>query len=111
MKTINTRQNNPSESWEWIKYRLSLNGFTFGKLAILHNVKKQNFTNVKKAPSPKYERIIANHIGLQPWDLWPQRYDPANNPNRVSSRYQGHKAFLKQGSTESNKNISGESTE
>jgi lambda repressor-like predicted transcriptional regulator len=98
MKIVNIKQNNPSKIWEWIKYRLTLNGYTFGKLALIHKVKKTNFTNVKMVPSPKYERLIAGYIGAAPWELWPDRYDSGRNPNRVSSRYQGHKTFLKQAS-------------
>jgi len=107
MKTKNTQENSQPD-WEWVKYRLALSGYTFGKLAKIHGVKKTNFTNVKRVHSPKYERIIADYLNVDPWDLWPDRYDEAHNPNRISSRYQGHKTFLEHASTEINRKISKE---
>jgi lambda repressor-like predicted transcriptional regulator len=80
--------------WKWIKHRLAVKGFTFSELARIHGVDKSCFTGVKRLTLPKYERIIADYIGVDPWDLWPDRYDAAHNPNRISSRYQGHKHFL-----------------
>lgn len=93
MKEID-KQNNTSDVWEWIKYRLSLKGYTFGKLALIHKVKKTNFTNVKRVHMPKYERLIADYIDSNPWDLWPDRYNADNQPNRISSRYPQHKYFI-----------------
>lgn len=102
MKEINIQQNNTPDNWEWVKYRLILKGYTFGKLALIHNVKKTNFTNVKRVHMPKYERLIADYIGADPWELWPDRYDEAHNPNRISSRYQGHKSFVEHASKKIN---------
>lgn len=79
--------------WKWIKYCLYVQGLNFNKLATLYNVNRTCFTNLKNQPCPKYERIIANLLEVDPWDIWPDRYDVAHNPNRVSSRYQGHKKF------------------
>jgi Ner family transcriptional regulator len=88
-------------AWKWIKHRLDLQGFNFNKLAEIHNVHITCFTGVKNKPIPKYERLIADYLGVDPWELWPDRYDASHNPNRTSSRYQGHKTFLKQASLES----------
>ena len=98
-------QKKADETWIWIKHRLELRGLTFGKLARIHGVTKPNFTNVKRIPIPKYERIIANHIDKEPWDLWPSRYDAAQNPIRISTRYQGHKHFLNNTQTKPKSNV------
>lgn len=103
---MNKTQND--KVWAWIKHRLEIQGLNFNKLAARYDVHRTCFTGLKTKPCPKFEAILASHLGLFAWDLWPDRYDEAHNPNRVSSRYQGHKAFLKQGSAESNKNIPGE---
>ena len=102
MKEITTQQNNPSDVWEWVKYRLALKGYSFGKFALIHKVKKTNFTNVKSVHIPKYEHLIADYIGVDPWELWPDRYDAAHNPNHVSSRYQGYKSLVEHASKEIN---------
>jgi len=81
-------------TWLWIKQRLYLQESSLLKLAQNHNVKKQIFSRVKHFPIPKYERIIADAVGLDPWDLWPHRYDEEYNPNRISWRYPEHKKLL-----------------
>lgn len=88
-------QKKSDEVWSWLKYNLGLRGLTFGIIAREHGKDKACFTRVKTHPLPKAERILADYIGLTPWDLWPSRYDADHNPNRISSRYQGHKRFLK----------------
>jgi len=89
-------------TWRWIKHNLSLQGLNFNKLAVLYNVHRTCFTGLKNKPSPRFERIIADILQVEPWLLWPDRYDSAHNPNRVSSRYQGHKFFLEHTSKEIN---------
>jgi Ner family transcriptional regulator len=81
-------------NWSWIKLHLELKGLTFGKLARIHGIDKTCFTKVKTHPMPKNERIIADLLGLEPWELWPDRYDPDHNPNRFSSRYPAHKLIF-----------------
>lgn len=87
-------QNKSNVDWAWIKYHLELRGLTFGKIAAKHGVDKTCFTKLKTVPMPKNERILADYLDLEPWDLWPDRYDSAHNPNRTSPRYPGHKHFL-----------------
>jgi lambda repressor-like predicted transcriptional regulator len=87
-------QEKSDKAWLWLKHSLGLRGLTFGIIARDHGKDKACFTRAKKHPLPKAERILANYIGLDPWDIWPERYDAAHNPNRISSRYQGHKHFL-----------------
>jgi len=93
-QSIIDTQKKERATWIWIKQRLALMDYSFSKLARLQGVKKQNIAIVKHFPYPKYEHLIAESIGLNPWELWPDRYDAAHNPNRISSRYQGHKHFL-----------------
>jgi len=92
------------EAWIWLKHLLELRGLTFGKIGRKHGIHKSCFTKVKTVPMPKNERILADYVGVDPWDIWPDRYDAAHNPNRISPRYQGHKHFLdyKQNNLKSN---------
>ena len=87
-------QQKEKRTWIWIKQRLSLLDSSFSKLAKLHCVTRQNFAIVKHFPYPKYETLIAEKLGLNPWDLWPERYNANHDPNRISSRYKSHKHFL-----------------
>jgi lambda repressor-like predicted transcriptional regulator len=81
----------PDISWEWLKHHLYIQGLTFSKLARIHNVDRSCFTAVKRRCIPKYEALLARYLDLDPWIIWPDRYDANNNPSRVSSRYQGHR--------------------
>jgi Ner family transcriptional regulator len=95
-------------TWAWIKHRLALQGLNFYKLASINNVHFTCFTGVKNKFCPKYERLIADYLGVEPWELWPDRYDEAHNPNRTSSRYPGHKFFLEHASKEINGKVAEE---
>ncbi len=35
-----------------------------------------------RRPWPRVERLIADALGLEPWDLWPSRYTRAHQPRR-----------------------------
>lgn len=80
-------------TWNWIKNRLADLDSSLATIARLHGLKKQTLAQVKHRPYPKCERLIAASVGLEPWDLWPDRYDGAHNPIRISSRYPGHKSY------------------
>ena len=80
--------------WKWLKHRLALYDLNFNKLASIHHVDRTCFTGLKNKPCPKFERILSNRIGLEPWDLWRDRYNADNQPNRISSRYPQHKNFI-----------------
>lgn len=92
--TIYPPQKKLDNIWLWIRHRLALQGLSFGKLARIHNIHRSTFGQTKHRNFPKYERILADLVGQEPWDLWPERYDAAHNPIRISTRYQGHKHFL-----------------
>lgn len=81
------------KKWRWILHRLHTQGLNFNKLSTLYNCNRSNFSHLKNRPCPKYEKILANILEIDPWDIWPDRYDSVHNPARVSSRYQGHKNF------------------
>jgi Ner family transcriptional regulator len=93
-KSLNDTQKNEQMVWTWIKQRLANLGSSFAELARLHGLKTQTLVQVKHRPYPKGERQIAASIGLEPWDLWPDRYDERHNPIRISTRYPGHKSYL-----------------
>ncbi len=73
--------------WATIKHGLELKGITLSALAGIHNVNRTNFVHVKHQPCPKYEKIIAEQLGVPPWVLWPHRYNKDHEPARISLRY------------------------
>jgi Ner family transcriptional regulator len=96
------RLKKPDDTWIWIKHRLELKDFTFGKLAKIYGVTKACFTGVKHRPFPKYERIIADLVGVEPWELWPERYDSSRNSNRKKGKRPLCKPVLEHGNKEIN---------
>jgi Ner family transcriptional regulator len=79
---------NPDIRWEQIKVFLLIRGYSLADLAKLYGKNPVCFRCVKKRPYPKIEKIIASYLDLNPWDLWPERYDSNGKPNRVNKWYQ-----------------------
>jgi len=77
----------PDIRWEQIKTLLLARGYSLADLARLRGVDPACFWCVKTKPYPKVERIIANLLGVKPWDLWPERYDENGKPNRINRWY------------------------
>lgn len=73
--------------WEQIKTILRARGYLLTDLAQLHGVSPSCFMSVKTKPYPKIERIIAEYLQTNPWDLWPERYDENGKPNRINRWY------------------------
>ncbi|HYW03286.1 MAG TPA: helix-turn-helix domain-containing protein [Gammaproteobacteria bacterium] len=60
----------------WIKFQLEIRGYSLAMLAREHGVSRQQPQAALYKPYPKWERIIAETLGLKPADLWPERYAP-----------------------------------
>ncbi len=87
MENINIPKE-PTERWEWIKYQLRLKGYSLRRLGKEHGVTGKAVEAVVRQNAPKWERIISGMIGLQPQEIWPERYGSDGLPIRHSSRYQ-----------------------
>jgi Ner family transcriptional regulator len=83
-------------TWAWIKLQLATRDSSFAKLAKLNKVARQNIAIAKHSPYPKYERLIAEEIGLHASDIWPHRYDPAlTHNNKSNSHYKDRADYPK----------------
>ena len=71
---------------EWIKFCFHLKGYTFKTFGQLHGVKAGTVGIVFTRPYPKMEKLIADTLEVQPWDLWPERYTDGK-PNRPNLWY------------------------
>jgi lambda repressor-like predicted transcriptional regulator len=68
----------------WVKFNLSLKGFTLTDLAKKFHC---DLPVVFHRPFPRAERIIADALDCEPWELWPERYGEDHKPNRRNRWY------------------------
>lgn len=59
---------------EWIKFQLRLRGTTLSALARELGVSRQALGQTLVTSYPRMERAIAARLGMEPWDIWPERY-------------------------------------
>jgi Ner family transcriptional regulator len=71
---------------EWIKYQLRVRGSSLSALARELGVSRHATRLALDKPYPRMERAIAAKLGLQPKQLWPERYDEQGRPNRTIGR-------------------------
>lgn len=71
---------------EWIKFQLRVRGSSFSAIARELGVSRHAPRLALVKPYPKMERVIAGKLGLQPQQLWPERYDEQGRPNRTKGR-------------------------
>ena len=76
----------PAERRVWILYRLRVAGYTLGSLAREIGVSRRTPHTALVRPYPKMERAIATAVGLEPQQLWPERYTADGKPNRRHGR-------------------------
>ncbi|EFG2940037.1 helix-turn-helix domain-containing protein [Escherichia coli] len=63
---------------EYIVAAVHIKGLTLRELSVRAGLKQDSLKNVLYRSCPKYERIIADAIGVAPSEIWPSRY--ANKP-------------------------------
>lgn len=65
-----------SQDWhrEHIVAAVHVKGFTLRELSLNAGLKKDSLKNALYRSCPKYERIIADAIGIAPSEIWPSRY-------------------------------------
>lgn len=68
--------------WAWIKYQLALKGSSLQKIAKRNNVSPSAIRSAYRNPYPKSEKLIADELGLQVAELFPERYDEDGLPAR-----------------------------
>lgn len=73
----------PALRWEWIKYQLRTQGTSLAKLSRELGVSGQAVKNVKRIAYPRMERAIAKALGLQPFMIWPERWEASGIPHRI----------------------------
>jgi Ner family transcriptional regulator len=67
--------------WD-IKAALGKKGYTFSRIAKENGYYPTTPCDVLRRQWPDMERILANIIGVEAWEIWPTRYDDRNEPIR-----------------------------
>jgi len=76
----------------WIKYQLDLLGLNLSDIARELNVCRQAVCHVFDKPRSRVEHAIAGRLGLQPEEIWPERYEPKTKSPRKRRCHKNTKA-------------------
>lgn len=86
----NSDQNRIDLNQNWTNSRilkaLRAHGTSLRALSLLHGYHPDSLRQALLRPYPKAERLIAEAIGVAPWQIWPSRYDAQGQPNRPYGR-------------------------
>lgn len=77
---------NPAERRAWVVYQLRVRGLSLRALAQREGVSHQAMSLALTAPSSYLETVIAEALGLEPQDLFPERYDAATGRRLCQTR-------------------------
>ncbi|MFT0211797.1 helix-turn-helix domain-containing protein [Pseudomonas sp. F1_0610] len=80
------------QRWEFIKYQLRMRGTSITQLARDIGVDERTVRWAKLNRYPRIERSIAKALNVQPWEIWPERwnndYTPVRErPNTAECKY------------------------
>ena len=67
---------------EDVKAAVRKTGTSLTALALAHGLSESAVRRALICPWPKVQAVIAQHLGRQPQDIWPSRYDAAGRPLR-----------------------------
>jgi Ner family transcriptional regulator len=73
----------PAEDWHRadIVAALRKKGWTLSRLSIHHGYIRTALGDSLRRPWPHGQRLIAEVLGVKPWEIWPSRYDEHGHPN------------------------------
>lgn len=82
MKAHNPKKTPPPSDWHNadIQAALKKRGWTLRKLSQAHGYEASAAAHAFRRSWPRIERIIAHVIGVEPWEIWPSRYDEDHRP-------------------------------
>lgn len=68
---------------EEIKAAIRMRGSTMADLSRQNGYVDSVVKQVLRKPWPAVERIVADFLGVEPSEIWPDRYGPDGMPNRL----------------------------
>ena len=78
--------NNFARRRAWVIYHIKLKGLTLAEIARRNGVGRQCAQRALSQPYPKYERLIAQALGLKVQSLFPDRYDRDGTPRKYGQK-------------------------
>lgn len=72
---------NPELRWIWTMAMLRARGTSFAEIARELNLPRREVLHVKTRLRPRIEKAVAEKLGLQAADIWPERYPTDSNNN------------------------------
>lgn len=87
MSEIKKPKKGPSSDWHPADIVASLRkaGWSIRQLSKHSGLAPGTLRHAIHSPYPKGEHLIADAIGVKPWEIWPSRYDASGQPNRGRS--------------------------
>ncbi|WP_446807999.1 helix-turn-helix domain-containing protein [Methylomonas sp. 2BW1-5-20] len=84
MDKLNSTKKASLEDWHPADIVASLRkaGWSLRKLSVSHGLAPGTLKVALSLPYPNGERLIAQALKLNPWQIWPSRYDRSGKPNR-----------------------------
>ena len=94
-----TRIKKPRKGWHRadIKAAIEKAGWTWTSLSVACGYDRSTVSKVLSHSYPAVERIVADVLGVEPWVIWPDRYNDygqpvvPGNPNMVKRSWGGRK--------------------
>lgn len=68
---------------EEIKAAIRMRGSSMAELSRQHGYGISAVRQVLRHPWPAIERLVADHLGVPPQEIWPDRYGEDGMPNRL----------------------------
>lgn len=76
----------PEHKCAWVKYQLELCGHSLADIAREAGCTRQSVQKALSQGGHRPERLIAEKLGLQPQQIWPEQYDEFGTPLRQRGR-------------------------
>lgn len=76
----------PAPHVEELKAAIRMRGKTMAQLSRDHGYCSDAVRIALTRPWPAVERIVADFLDVDPWALWPDRYDSNHRPKRGGDR-------------------------
>jgi Ner family transcriptional regulator len=71
---------------ERVKEMILATGITLTALSVKHGFCDAAVSIALRKRSPYVQKVIAEHLGVRPQELWPSRYDENGSPVRLDPR-------------------------
>lgn len=67
-----------------LKFELEERGLSYRYLSLRAGYAKDSLKAVARTPNTRYEKVIADALGVEPEDIWPSRYELRNRKRQVA---------------------------